>query len=630
DSTILNPCARPDTTTTYALVVTDLSTGCTSELTTTDTLATITVHVNPIPIAEAGPDKDICEGESVILEGFGHHAGPDYQYQWTPAADLSSPTVPNPIATPPLTTTYTLVVWSNNCPSYADNMIVNVHTNPTVDAGPDVETCQGVPVMLDGSASGDSTATNYEFAWTPSMFLDDPMLEDPMALPDTTTWFYASATSNFGCESPMDSALVTILSTPIANAGAPQAICLGNDAQLEGTWSFNNTPSTSHNGLNYAWSPNVNISDSTIQFPTANPTESMWYYFTVWTAECSTTDSVFITVIPEIGVSVTADTTLTCAGDSVTLTATAGIGGADFTWTPSSGLSNVTGPVTMAAPDVSTTYSVIATEGGCADTADIDIQVLPTPIPNYVSSLESGCAPHTVSFTQTATDGIFYIWDFGDGSPVSNEENPIHTYDNPGNYNVSLTTMAPGGCAATINSLDIKVSEPIAADFSSNPDFPAELSLPNTSVQFFSEARDAVAHTWEFGDGQNSTELNPVHVYQQEGSFMVTLTVSNEDGCVSKVTNGPYVIMTPELFIPNVFSPNDDNINDRFLVEYSGSQPFNIQIFDRWGVQMYESNNKVKGWDGRDADGMEVPDGVYYYRVKVGDRDFAGSLSLVR
>ncbi|MEM0996795.1 MAG: choice-of-anchor L domain-containing protein [Bacteroidota bacterium] len=630
DSTILNPCARPDTTTTYTLVVTDSATGCTSDFTTTDTLSTVVVHVNPVPIANAGPDIDICEGDSVVLQGFGFGAGPDYTYQWSPNNTLSDSTIPNPIAFPPLTTEYTLIATSNGCPSTGDNVLVTVHTNPTVDAGQDRDICQGDSAQLDAVAGGDSTAT-YSFLWTPPQFLNDSTLEDPLAGPNTTTMFYVQSTTNFGCLSPVDSVLVTVTSTPVADAGDPVTICLGNSVQLQGGVSFIGTlPPASPNDIFYDWAPAGELSDPNIADPVLTPTQSGWWYFTATTGDCSHTDSVFITVIPEIEVAVTADTNVTCAGDSVLLTATAGLGGASFTWLPATGLSDPLSAVTTAAPAQTTTYLVIAAEGGCADTAEVTIEVLPTPQASFLSSSGRGCVPHTVSFTQTAIDGTFYVWDFGDGSPVSNEQSPLHEYTVPGNYSVNLTVVAPGGCSSTFTSSDILVVEPPRADFRSDPEFPAQMALPATSVQFFDNSEGASSYTWEFGDGAISSETDPTYTYLGEGSYTVTLTVTNAEGCRNAVTHGPFVITTPDLFIPNVFSPNGDGINDRFLVEYNGSQPFRVQVYDRWGVELYESRDRVKGWNGQNASGLDVPDGVYYYRIAVGDKEYAGSVTLVR
>jgi hypothetical protein len=180
-----SPFARPDTTTIYTAVVTS-SNGCSSALTTTDTLSSITVVVNPQPIAEAGPDIDACLGDSTVLQGLSYGAGPVYTYEWSPFTGLSDPTLPNPVASPPFTTQYILNTWSNGCPSIGDTMTLWVHTTPTPSAGNIVEICLGDSGQLDAFGAGDSTAF-YTYLWTPSASLDDATAENPLASPDTTT-----------------------------------------------------------------------------------------------------------------------------------------------------------------------------------------------------------------------------------------------------------------------------------------------------------------------------------------------------------------------------------------------------------------------------------------------------------
>lgn len=628
---IANPCARPDTTTIYTLVVTDLVTGCTSDNNTIDTNATITVVVPPVPVADAGPDRDICFGESIMLQGFGHAAGPGYNYQWSPSSSLSDSSIANPIATPNLTTEYILTVWSNGCPSYGDTVRVTVHTNPTVDAGPDFDICWGESITLDGRAWGDPTATGYTYAWTPTDgVIGSNQVEDLTVQPDTATTYYLTATSNWGCDSPIDSATIFLKSTPIAEAGDGRTICVGDSAQLFGGYTFGTTPSAPANQIYYTWSPGATLSNTTIADPWASPVASTWYYLNVSHNTCNTQDSVLVTVIPSPKIDLAADSSIICSGDSIQLTAGGGIGNPSYTWIPSTGLSDPTVANPMAAPSETTTYTLVLAEGGCTDTAGITIDVIPTPVVDYVSSLTEGCEDFTVSFLQTASDGVFYTWDFGDGSDVSNDPNPTHTYTEPGEYMVSLTAVNTGGCTDSKSDLMVRVSAQPEAGFSSNPEFPVVMTLPNTEITFLDESLNSIKWNWDFGDGTASSEQNPTHVYTSEGQYMVTLMVTNEHGCVTEIVQGPYLVLAPDLSIPNVFTPNGDDINDRFLVNYTGSQPFQLEVFDRWGVKMYSGKDKYEGWTGMTTDGGAAPEGIYYYTVQVGDREFTGSLTLAR
>lgn len=111
---------------------------------------------------------------------------------------------------------------------------------------------------------------------------------------------------------------------------------------------------------------------------------------------------------------------------------------------------------------------------------------------------------------------------------------------------------------------------------------------------------------------------------------MVTLYVTNETGCVSKITHGPYIVNLPELLIPNIFSPNGDGNNDFFHVDYDGSQPFTIAIHDRWGKEVFYTKNRELFWDGNMPNGTAANEGVYFYTVFIGDKKFAGNVTLIR
>lgn len=630
---LLSPYARPDTTTIYTLVVTDQTTGCTSQATTVDTLSTVTVHVAPQPIANGGPDRSICEGESIQMQGYGFGAGPAYTFQWSPSASLSNPTIPNPIASPSLTTEYVLTVWSNGCPSIGDTVTVNVNTNPTIDAGPDRDRCWGDAAMLDGQAGGVIGGSNFQFNWTPGLSLSDSTAEDPIASPLVTTMYYLTAVSDSGCVSPTDSVLFTVRPTPIAEAGPPVNFCLNSgEIILGGTYSWENGNAPNDlSAVNVKWEPAAYVVGNNDQDTvTVNPPSSTWFYYTVTYDSCFHTDSMLVTVFPEIFATADADTSVICGGDSVMLTATGGIGGASYQWIPQAGIGNPTSPTTMAAPVVSTLYQVVVSEAGCTDTAEVNVDVIPTPVVDYISSLPQGCAPFTVHFMETSQDDYNWVWDFGDGTPTVNNPNPVHTFDQPGTYVVTLTAVGPGGCAATNSDVTVTVIDQQQADFTSNPEFPVEMIQQNTTVQFFDASDNSVKWYWEFGNGESSEMTNPSHTYRDQGEYYVTLTVTNEFGCISEVTHGPYIVLAPDLFIPNVFSPNDDGVNDKFLVEYTGDQHFNLKVFDRWGNVVYDSKNKMEGWNGLTIEGQSAPEGVYYYTLIIGNKEYNGNITLMK
>lgn len=630
------PYARPDTTTIYVALVT-AGNGCTSEATTVDTTSSVTVTVHPQPIAEAGPEIHTCLGDTTVLQGVGSGAGPDYRFEWSPSTGLSDTTIANPVATLPFTHQYTLTVWSNGCPSIGDTTTVWVHTLPTPSAGPIREICLGESVELDAFGAGDSTAS-YTYQWSPGASLSDSTAENPQASPVSTTQYELIVTSSWGCESPVDTVQVTVKPTPIAEAGPEQTLCAGDSLALNGGYYYTTTDSADPSQIYYTWTPAQDIDDPTAQSPLVWPEQSGWYHLNVQHNTCDTQDSVLVVVIPEILPLVSLDTSVTCAGDSVQLHADGGLGGATFTWSPAQGLDDPTAAEPWAAPDRTTVYTVTMNESGCLAQGQVSLEIIPRPDVAFLHSAPSGCAPLTVSFLDNSTDAIQYIWNFGDGSPVSNETTPTHIYAQAGSFPVTLTAVNTGGCAAQAPDLTVRVTDPVAADFNLAPvshpgqtGTPLSLQLPATGVNFRDLSRgEVVTWRWDFGDDRVSQDQHPVHQYRTPGEYYVTLLTTNAEGCVSRVVHGPIIVQTPDLFIPNVFSPNEDDINDQFFVEYSGSQPFRIQVFDRWGVLLHETTNKLQGWDGLDAQGNFVPSGVYYYNVRVGDQEYVGPVTLVR
>ena len=631
---IANPFARPDTTTIYTLIGSSTN-GCASDVNTLDTLSTVTVTVLPKPEAEAGPDTALCVGESIVLTGFASSAGPSYSYQWTPATPgtISDPTSPTPTISPTFTTTFFLVVTSNGCDSDADSVTVLVDTKPTISPGGDETICYLDSVQLNGAAAGDPNANNYTYQWTPAIGLSNANVAKPLASPSVTTTYQVSANSNFGCGSDAASITVTVEPTPIVEALSQDTVlCEGDTISLSAVHSFV-TPAGSP--VTYLWTtsnPNGGIIGSpALPAVAAIPGQSVLYTVTASIAgDCPTTDEVLVTVSPKIEAEIVADTTRICAGDATQLAATGGLGNATFTWSPAAGLSNPNAASTAASPDQNTIYQILIQEGACSDTASVEIVVNPTPQAKYFSTQSTGCPGLTVSFFENTENAVAYLWDFGDGSAISNEPNPTHTYNEPGSYTVTLTTTGIGGCETSSQEVTVEVSDQSFASFLASPSADTALALPGAMVEFTDQSSNAVSWFWDFGDGSVSTDPNPTHQYSQAGDYTVSLRVTDANGCVATLTDGPFSVISPELLVPNVFTPNGDGINDAFTVRYTGSEDFYLEVFDRWGRMFFSAEAADETWPGIDGNGNNAPEGVYYYSLQIGESSYQGNVTLMR
>jgi PKD repeat protein len=160
------------------------------------------------------------------------------------------------------------------------------------------------------------------------------------------------------------------------------------------------------------------------------------------------------------------------------------------------------------------------------------------PVTDFVGSPTSGAAPLSVAFTDLSTgDPTNWYWSFGDGS-YSDLKNPTHTYTTGGNYTVRLTSWNLAGTDSETKTAYIRVSgPPPQANFYANP-LDGGVTL---TVDFYDDSTGApTAWFWNFGDGDSSTEKNPVHIYNTPGNYTVSLTVSNEYGATTK-TKADYI-----------------------------------------------------------------------------------------
>ncbi|MCS7074185.1 MAG: PKD domain-containing protein, partial [Bacteroidia bacterium] len=566
---IQNPYATPDTTTVYTLVVTSNQTGCSSDSTNIDTLSTVIVYVETVPVANGGPDVEICQGGSIQIGDAPTGGGPIYSYQWSPTIGLNNPNTMTPIASPLYTTTYYLTVISNGCISKADTVIVTVKAAPTAEAGPNQSICPGDSVQLSGLAGG--VPGPYTWRWEPALGLSDPTAQNPLASPAVTTLYKLYASAN-GCEGAADSVLITVKPKPIVDAD-PNNLPLGYEICSGNTVTLNGTVSSILQPVTFVWTPTDGLSNPQILNPTASPDQTTMYYLSATAGGCTSTDSVLVRVLNSIQVSVTTSADTICSGSSVTLSASGGVGDATFTWSPSTSLNRADTSDVIASPTATTVYTVTVSEGGCVGRDSIRVVVLPNPQVAFSNSSTESCGSLTVSFFDQSVGATAITWDFGDGSSVTNVRNPIHTYSRPGSYVVTVTGYSPG-CSVSQSTVSnpIIVREPVVADFTSNPMPGSTITLPDGLVQFqFTPAPNttnpAVRYFWSFGDGQSSSETNPAHLFEQPGNYTVRLVVEDALGCSDTVENR-YTIIQPNLEIPNVFTPNGDGVNDEFLIRY--------------------------------------------------------------
>ncbi len=150
------------------------------------------------------------------------------------------------------------------------------------------------------------------------------------------------------------------------------------------------------------------------------------------------------------------------------------------------------------------------------------------------------------------------------------------------------------------------------------------LELPAGLVNFDYVATIEIAEwNWNFGDNTTSDLSQPAHDYQYPGLYEIVLKTVDINGCEMTAVSKIEVKKIVEVHLPTAFSPNQDGINDRYQIgAYNiNFERFNFQVFGRWGQKIFETSDPAFAWDGRDTQGIEVPEGVYVFVVRYQDLD---------
>lgn len=392
-----------------------------SNLRCSDT-ASIYIAVYQLPIISAGQDTALCVGQNINLNASG-----GIKYNWQYSNFITDTSIATPTVFPEISTTFTVKgTDEKGCVGY-DSVHVNVLSLPKIITSPDTFICPGERIML--FAGG---ASSYQ--WSPDKEINNLKTPSPEIFPQEPRYYTVIGTDLNGC-SAKDSISIELKSKPKVYAGNDTVICRGDQAFLVGS-----------GGTFYQWRP-ASISNEWSSMTTAQPIITTTYILSAKdTNGCSNNDSVTITVkqLPEINAS--SDKSI-CEKDSVLLSANSPTG-ISFEWKNKNGKSVSKTSSFWAKPDVTEEYNVKTFDGSCTSLNEpVNIKVDPLPQSLFKMNINEGIFPLEVKFNEISIGNIAaYLWDFGDSSQTSTEENPVHEFKSPGKYKVNLTTYTNLGC----------------------------------------------------------------------------------------------------------------------------------------------------------------------------------------
>jgi gliding motility-associated-like protein len=539
-------------------------------------------------------------------------------YSWTAPATgtLNNSSISNPAPTGSGVFTVVVIDNSNGCTntvSQATVALVTDLTVPTVTITPNTATL----TCLTPTATAVVTASDpsITFTWSPAPFVGG--LNPSFNAPGN---YILDFTGSNGCVNGTSIDIGFDISTPtITLSGAV------NDGTLTcTTLSVGVTPTiTPSANTSYTWtsSSGSGISTSVNQAP-ATFTAPGVYTLSVENTNngCVTTATntahtftVYETVnTPTISLlSTSTNTFIGCSGSASTVSYSVNVvstGSVNYNWLPN-GVSTQTIDITSPG-----SYTLIVSDPvtNCADSVEFTVNTN-TIAPQNVDAGSGeviACGFTTTNLAGTSTNtNVSYSWTGPSLSSItsgSNTANP--TVNETGNYTLTVTDNSTGcSTTATVSVTQGTINAAFTADTLNG--------IVPTTINFTDQSTGVNTFNWNFGDGNSSITQNPSNIYNSAGTFTVTLIVS-AGPCIDTATAIIIIEDGLTLEIPNVFTPNGDGKNDIFTIKSTGVKEISLQIFNRWGVKLYEFSGPKAAWDGLNNVGQDVPSGTYFFFVK--------------
>lgn len=530
DSTIANPVTNITSDQTFIVRI-DLPGTCT-------TFDTVVVTIDEQGDLNPGADSSICEGLTHPLGG--NPTGvPNARYLWTPSANLSNDTIPNPIFTPTgtgITKFFVTMTTPANC-VFSDSVEITVDTIPTVDIlfGKD-SICRGDTTFIQAIGGNN-------FAW------NDTSLKGGgphIIRPQSDTIYMVTVTDANFC-SASDTQRFVVKDIPEITIPFDTIFLCNQD-----TMTITTTPGTGAT----AWTPNYNIlPDTTASEPRVFPRTDTTYFvqFTNYNG-CNATDSIRIEVAGEVPTEAGPDFTL-CSPDTVMLGqgASTPVFNTSFNWTPAGSLTNssVRNPMTFA--DTTTQYFLNTTNGNCTGRDSVLVTVKNRPTITFTQNPYQICENDTVQIdTLNSTGFIVTIAVFPTPTNVVGGTgiNLRLAPDSSVSYNVVLADS--NGCIDT-SALSIIVQDPPNVKASSD-------SAKCAGTPFQLIASGASTYSWSPANllDKPNTQF-PVAVADTTTEFILTGTT--QAGCSANDTLLVTVFPTPKVDAGGQFVVCSDTVN---------------------------------------------------------------------
>ncbi len=260
------------------------------------------------------------------------------------------------------------------------------------------------------------------------------------------------------------------------------------------------------------------------------------------------------------------------------------------------------------------------------DTSYATITVLDGNLSTFAGSETSICSGDTIQLGATAVTGLTYQWTPSSGLSDDGISNPLAF---PAETTTYILEASNPNCSGT-DTVTISVVEKLPSDFT------VELTpaCEGVHAKFSNNTLDAVQYFWDFSGEGTSTEANPEHNFDVfDNNDTITLVTINSLGCADTLrfdTSGIQLISIFPDSIPNIFTPNNDGLNECFITgigtAYDGC--FYMIIYNRWGRKVFETDKSSECWNGLYNGKRDADEGTYFYIIRIKEEEYHGFFQL--
>lgn len=547
------------------------------------------ITVYPVPsLTVVNLAGAVCEGNTITLVASGAA-----NYTWTGGISNGFP------FNPTVSTTYSVTGASTqNCTNTAA-IQVTVYPAPVLTITPSKPfVCAGDSIVLTASGA-------QSYTWTGGIF------NGAAFQPTVSASYSVSGTSTAGCQNLLPSVYnVSVNPLPTLSVAATSTgVCKGNTVAVSAT------------GANsYTFSGNISNG-----VPFGPPSTEVYTVTGSTNAGCIKRDSVKITVfyLPNPSIKFYPDTTA-CLNTTIAIKVSK-IN--QVLWQTPQGSSYIGDSVRIVLNDYKYagqfTLTAIDTNG-CKVYRTKKVQVSELPYGSVINGTLKSCVPFCSMNTFTTSNvnilNMSAYWSLN-AKPISWSapflNNPLNLcFDTPGIYTLTgIYTNRGNGCTNTLNINFEALVKPQTA-FSHYPESPEALV---DEVSFTNLTKgNIVKSLWFFSKNPiaKSTQKAPMHTFQNAGINTVTLITVNDLGCSDTLTKNIEVLEDYHVYVPDVFTPNGDGLNDVFKPLVNGVRLYKIFVYNRSGKLIFSSRDETDFWDGT-LNGNELEQGIYQWIMEV-------------